>query len=100
MQTHLLKILTIFCLSLVGACSTTNPNSDSSKPHHTPTGFKNIYSEGTGSFGKFLIWQWKWLGKAIRQPTADLSPAAADLQAIGAPKEAQVTWIGQASVLV
>ena len=100
MQNHLFKILAIFCLSLVGACATTNPNYDPSKPHHTPAGFKNIYSAGTGGFGNFLVWQWERLGKSIAQPTADLSPAAADLQAIGAPKAAQVTWIGHATALV
>ena len=100
MQTHLLKILAVFCFSLVGACSTTNPHYDPSKPHHTPTGFKNIYSAGTGGFSNFLVWQWERLGKTIPQPTADLSPVAADLEAIRAPKADQVTWIGQASALV
>ena len=100
MHTHLFKILAVFCLSLVSACSTTNPNYDPSKPHHTPTGFKNIYSAGTGGFGNFLVWQWERLGKTVPLPTADLSPVAADLEAIRAPKTAQVTWIGHASALV
>ncbi len=100
MQTHLFKTLALVFLSLISACSTTNPNYDPSKPHHTTTGFKNIYSAGTGGFGNFLTWQWERLGKTIPQPTADLSPVAADLEAINAPKVAQVTWIGHASALV
>jgi L-ascorbate metabolism protein UlaG (beta-lactamase superfamily) len=100
MQNPLFKILAVFCLCLVGACSTTNPNYDPSKAHHTPTGFKNLYSAGTGGFGNFLTWQWERLGKTIAQPTADLSPIPADLQAIATPKAAQVTWIGHATALV
>ena len=104
MKTYLLKILAVFCsilcLGLVGACSSTNPNYDPSKPHHTPTGFKNLYSAGTGGFGNFLTWQWERLGKTIPQPSADLTPVAADLQTIGTPKAAQVTWIGHATALV
>ena len=100
MHIQLFKILSIFCLSLVGACSTTNPNYDPSKPHHTPTGFKNIYSAGTGGFGNFLTWQWDRLGKTVPLPLADLSPVAPDMEAIGAPKAPQVTWIGHATALV
>ena len=100
MQTHLLKILAFSCLSLVGACTTTNPNYDPSKPHHTTTGFKNIYSEGTAGFSNFVAWQWERLGQTIPMPTVDLSPVAADLEAIRAPTAAQVTWIGHASALV
>ena len=100
MPTYLFKILAVICLSLVGACSTINPNYDSSKPHHTPTGFKNLYSAGTGGFGNFLTWQWERLSKTIPLPTADLAPVPADLEAIGMPKAAQVTWIGHASALV
>ena len=104
MSNQLFKTLAVFWLSLslsfISACTTTNPNYDPSKPHHTPSGFKNIYSEGTGGFGNFLKWQWERLGKTIPQPTADLSPVAADLAAIGAPKTAQITWIGHASALV
>ena len=100
MQNYLFKILAVFCLSLIGACTTTNPNYDPAKPHHTPTGFKNLYSAGTAGFSNFLTWQWERLGKTIPQPTADLSPIAADLGAIGSPKAAQVTWIGHATALV
>ena len=100
MQTLLFKTLAAVCLCVVGACTTTNPHYDPSKAHHTPTGFKNLYSAGTGGFGNFLTWQWERLGKTIAQPTADLSPMAADLEAIRAPQAAQVTWIGHASALV
>lgn len=100
MQNYLFKILVVCCLSLLGACSTTNPNYDPSKAHHTPTGFKNIYSAGTGGFGNFLTWQWERLGKTIPQPAADLSPVSADVDRIQSPKAAQVTWIGHASALV
>ena len=100
MKHHLFKIFTLCCLSLVGACSTVNPYFDPSKPHHTATGFKNIYSEGTGGLGNFLTWQWERFGKTIALPTADLSTVAPDLEAIQAAKAAQVTWIGHASALV
>jgi L-ascorbate metabolism protein UlaG (beta-lactamase superfamily) len=100
MQNHFLKILTLCCLSLLCACSTVNPHFDSSKPHHTATGFKNIYSEGTGGFGNFLKWQWERFGKTTALPAADLSPVSADLNSIRSPKAAQITWIGHASALV
>ena len=104
MPTQLLRTLAIFWLilgvSVLNACSTTNPNYDPAKPHHTPTGFKNLYSAGTGGFGNFLLWQWERLGKTVPLPTADLSPVAPDMDAINAPKAAQVTWIGHASALV
>ncbi len=100
MKPSVIKLLAVFCLCFVASCATNNPNYDPTKPHHTPEGFKNLYSEGTGGFGKFLAWQWERLRKTIAQPSADLSPVAPDLQTISAPKTAQVTWIGHASALV
>jgi L-ascorbate metabolism protein UlaG (beta-lactamase superfamily) len=89
-----------FILVLLSACAAANPNFDSSKAHHTPKGFKNNYSEGTGGFGQFLKWQWERLGKSVSAPSADLSPVQANLDLIRSPKSAQVTWIGHASTLI
>jgi L-ascorbate metabolism protein UlaG (beta-lactamase superfamily) len=100
MQTRLLKVAAACSFVLLAACTVTNPHYDPSKPHHTTKGFKNIYSEGTGGFGKFLTWQWERLGKSIAKPTADLSTVSANLEAIQNPRNAQITWIGHASALV
>ena len=89
-----------FILVLLSACAAANPHFDSSKSHHTPKGFKNNYSEGTGGFGQFLKWQWERLGKTVTSPSADLSPIPANLERIRSPKAAQVTWIGHASTLI
>ncbi len=84
----------------LSACSSTNPHYDPSKTHHTPKGFKNNYSEGTGGFDQFLKWQWQRLGQTIAKPTADLSPVAANLDLLKTVPTAQVTWIGHATALI
>jgi L-ascorbate metabolism protein UlaG (beta-lactamase superfamily) len=100
MKHKLKSIIVGINILLLSACMSANPNFDSSKAHHTPKGFKNNYSEGTGGFDQFLKWQWQRFGQTIPKPTADLSPVTANLDLIKSPKTAQVTWIGHASALI
>jgi L-ascorbate metabolism protein UlaG (beta-lactamase superfamily) len=93
--------ITLFASAIfLSACMSSNPHYDPNKAHHTPKGFKNNFSEGTGGFDQFLKWQWQRLGKTVPKPTADLSPIAPNLALIQSPKSAQVTWIGHASSLI
>ncbi len=87
-------------LAMFSACSMTNTHYDATKAHHTPEGFKNRYSEGTGGLSNFLRWQWERFGKTIAAPVADLSVITPDLKAIAKPNGAQTTWIGHSSNLV
>jgi L-ascorbate metabolism protein UlaG (beta-lactamase superfamily) len=84
----------------LSACMSGNPHYDPGKPHHTPKGFKNNYSEGTGGFDQFLKWRWQRLGQSVPQPTADLLPVVPNLALIQLPRTPQVTWIGHASTLI
>lgn len=77
-----------------------HPHHNPQKSHHTPTGFKNNYTDDFGGLGRFLRWQWERLGKTIAPPSADLSPITPDVQAIAQPTRAQVTWIGHSSALI
>lgn len=100
MRISIKAISLLSILVLLGACVSANPHFDPTKAHHTAKGFKNNYSEGTGGFDQFLKWQWQRLGKKVAEPTADLSPIAANLELIKFPKTAQVTWIGHATALI
>ena len=71
-----------------------------SKAHHTPTGFKNNYTQQVNkSFGDFLRWQWEsWgLDKTASSPTPSVQ---ADLALLKTPTAPTVTWIGHATALV
>jgi L-ascorbate metabolism protein UlaG (beta-lactamase superfamily) len=85
---------------MLNACSMTNPNFDASKPHHTPSGFKNRYNDEMGGFSNFLKWQWERFGKKTLPPSADLSPISPNLTLIQSPKDAQVTWVGHSTALI
>lgn len=91
---------------LLTACSTPNAYFDPTKPHHTPTGFRN---NDIGTVSKSLGDVFRWLRE--RGTVGERDPAAApsvtaDLKAIhanaraGAAMRPAVTWIGHASVLV
>jgi L-ascorbate metabolism protein UlaG (beta-lactamase superfamily) len=100
MRNKFKRVVIALNIVLLSACMSANPHYDPSKAHHTPKGFKNNYSEGTGGFDQFLKWQWQRLGQTVAKPTADLSPIAANLALIQSPQSAQVTWIGHASSLI
>ncbi|MEY4583678.1 MAG: hypothetical protein RJB10_175 [Pseudomonadota bacterium] len=80
--------------------NSTAQNGSSPKAHHTPTGFKNNYTQQVSrSFGDFMRWQWEsWnLDKTASSPTPSVQ---ADLAALKAPTAPTVTWIGHATALV
>ena len=92
-----------------------NPYYDPAKPHHTPDGFRNIYS---GAMNKPLSdlarWRWEATRDGLPKPPATPTPSvAADLPRIAAyqrsapgstagrsPSAPAVTWIGHATLLV
>lgn len=92
-------------LAFALACGTAmaNPYYDPAKPHHTPAGFRNLYSDNVAKPLSHLL---RWRLQAYRenlppppqQATPSVAPDLAALKAPGAP--ASVTWIGHATTLV
>ncbi len=78
------------------------------RPHHTPGGFKNNYSDAVSkSFPDLLRWQWaalvNGLPPAPKTPTPTQAPDLPALHAnanAGAAMVPSATWIGHASTLV
>lgn len=98
--------LALGCALLLTACSTPNAHYDATKPHHTPTGFRN---NEIGPISKSLSDVYRWLrerGQADSREPAPTPTVRADLQAIhgnaraGTAMRPAATWIGHASVLV
>ncbi len=99
-----------------------NPYYNSTKPHHTPEGFKNNYLDAVTQGGAaFYKWQLErlrgGLPKAALVPTPQVaanvvfiqsnakaaapSPAAANAQGAAAPAmQPAITWVGHATMLV
>jgi N-acyl-phosphatidylethanolamine-hydrolysing phospholipase D len=94
-------------LALLPGCTTVNPHFDPTKPHHTPTGFKNNYSAAVEKpFGDFLRWTWQrhtsGLPPAPQTPTPTVKADTAFIQANAQPSTMQpaITWVGHATMLV
>jgi N-acyl-phosphatidylethanolamine-hydrolysing phospholipase D len=74
--------------------------------HHTPTGFKNNYTDAVpGSTRDLLRWQWNARRKGLPPPPQIPTPVVvADLAAIhantGATMQPAITWVGHATMLV
>lgn len=91
---------------LAASCATTvNPQYDRSKPHHTPTGFRNNYVEELGNDrASFWKWQWERLRAGLPRPPANgyaFPIVAADVPYLKANRsERTATWIGHATVLL
>jgi L-ascorbate metabolism protein UlaG (beta-lactamase superfamily) len=78
-----------------------NPDYDASKPHHTPTGFRNTAITRRKSSAEFYRWQRERRELVIPPPRADLSTVTAELGFIRGNRErCAVTWIGHATALV
>jgi len=97
--------LTLGALSLLSGCAglQDNPYYDPSKPHHTPTGFRNPDPGGVKAEG---FWRWQWERRMSGLPKP---PDAAHRDWRVAPNLAllhgpagnpSVTWIGHATLLV
>jgi N-acyl-phosphatidylethanolamine-hydrolysing phospholipase D len=99
--------LLVFIAFIGGAIMLFSPISaseslQSSKPHHTENGFRNIDYNDTVGFVDFLKWQWErlWNGPSQKRdynfPLAKNDPAY--LKSNG--NKTTVTWIGHATVLL
>jgi len=93
------------CALLLAGCAGlySNPHYDASKPHHTPSGFRNLDPDANMGRG-FVRWQWqRWKSGLPKPPDAThrdwrVAPAIALLRApVGEPR---VTWIGHATLLL
>lgn len=88
-----------------------NPYYDPSKPHHTPTGFRNNYVEAVEKpISDLLRWKWESMRADVPKPPATATPVVApDLALIrgyqrtattsGAASPPALTWIGHATLL-
>ena len=89
-----------------------NPYYDPTKPHHTPTGFRNTYSGAVHKpVGDLLRWKWEALLAGVpKPPQAPIPVVAPDLALItgyrrtaaaaDAMSPPALTWIGHATTLV
>ena len=87
------------------ACSSVNRHYDPDNPHHTPTGFRNLYPYDQPGQSDFLRWQWQRLLSGGTPPPAggyeSLSTVSADGAALRANRsDTTVTWLGHATLLL
>jgi L-ascorbate metabolism protein UlaG (beta-lactamase superfamily) len=102
-------LLGFLVLSSLSGCSNINQHYDSSKPHHTPEGFRNNYPPNpaykrpeTGAVSGWISRIANWTKeKPSTEPSRPLLPVKPDLQFIHANKETPaITWIGHATFLL
>ena len=95
----------LIALLALGSCAvlfeTKNPDFNSAKAHHTPTGFKNNYTDAAEGSG-FLRWQWErivdGLPKPPERPIVGITPDLAYLNS--KHQDVAVHWVGHATVLL
>ena len=96
-----LKINLIVVLALLASC-TVNPYYDSTKTHHTKSGFKNVYYQDENGLWAFLKWRWQKLFKDI--PGAEeynFKPDTSHHDLLKNNKDkTSLTWIGHATFLI
>lgn len=82
-------------------CAHRNPDYDPAKPHHTPTGFRNLHTDPAAERPSFWRWQWeRWRGGLPEQHVERVPRQAVDLAALQRrPGEVAVTWIGHSTAL-
>ncbi|TNF35310.1 MAG: MBL fold metallo-hydrolase [Gammaproteobacteria bacterium] len=89
-------------MGLLAACSS-NPYYDPQKPHHTPSGFRNLhYEDSNKGLWTFLQWRWEKLFKDIPGvEDYDFTLAANDPQLLQQNQhKTSLTWIGHATFLI
>ena len=106
-MTATLKALAALLLTAImtNATAAGNPYYDPSKPHHTPEGFKNNYSDSVvKSMGHVLRWQWEayrdGLPKPAQASTPTVEPDLALIKSYARGAQPAVTWIGHATLLM
>ncbi|MBX3585853.1 MAG: MBL fold metallo-hydrolase [Ramlibacter sp.] len=93
---------------LLGACAPMNPYYNPSRPHHTPSGFRNNYSTAVDKpLADLLRWRWEAMRQGLPRPpqvpTATVAPDLPFLKSNAATGHAMrpaITWIGHATMLV
>ena len=106
MNTFNSALVTLLLIAIMtNASASENPYYDPAKPHHTPQGFRNNYSDKVEkSLGHVLRWQWEAyrddLPKPAQTPTPQVAPDLALLKSYTAAAAPTVTWIGHATLLV
>jgi len=95
------KITLLIAAALLTSCAV-NPFYDSTKAHHTKSGFKNIYYQDDKGLWAFLKWRWQKFFKDI--PDVDdydfeLDTSNHELLKNNSDKTT-LTWIGHATFLI
>ncbi|MCW8911500.1 MAG: MBL fold metallo-hydrolase [Gammaproteobacteria bacterium] len=92
-------IILAFCL--LASCAN-NPHYDASKPHHTKSGFKNIYYQNDKGLWDFIKWRWERLFKTIPDASEyDFKIDTNNHQIIYDDNDqTRVSWIGHATFLI
>lgn len=90
----------MFGVFVLSGCATQIAEPD--KPHHTKSGFRNVYLSEKPGFAAFLKWRWERIWKDIPSPDTYHFPIAQnDPQFLQNNREkTTLTWIGHATVLL
>lgn len=96
------RLQRVFAVALLApllvACTMSNPYFDPAKPHHTPTGFRNLHEALPRE--SFWKWQWERLRDGLPKKPAGgyrFEVARTDVATLTNPS---VTWIGHATLLL
>lgn len=96
-----MKIALILIVGLLVSCAI-NPHYDSTRAHHTESGFKNIHYQDNKGFWAFLKWRWQRLFKDVPKAIDyrfDLDTSQHHLLKNNQDKTS-LTWIGHATFLI
>jgi len=96
-----LLVTFIFSLGLQMSCAT-NSDFDSTKAHHTQSGFKNIDYDDNKGFWEFALWRWQRLFKEIpAEEDYDFEVKKPPVEFLrNNTDRATLTWIGHATFLI
>lgn len=100
-QMKSLRIFPVLSTILIMSCSV-NPHYDPMKPHHTKSGFRNIYHDDDKGFLDFVKWRWEKLFKDIPGIEAyhfQIDTKNHEILKTNTEKST-LTWIGHATFLI